>query len=73
LTKIAAEPLKNWALETTRQSQLLAEQTTKVDAGLASAIDKLAPFVKDIGEGADEIAESVEDLKKVFALRVSAR
>jgi hypothetical protein len=44
-----------------------------VDAGLASAIDKLAPFVKDIGEGADEIAESVEDLKKVFALRVSAR
>jgi methyl-accepting chemotaxis protein len=61
------------AAETTKQSQILADQTTKIDAGLASAIDKLTPFVKDIGEGAGEIAESVEDLKKVFALRVSAR
>ena len=52
---------------------ILADQTTKVDAGLARAIDKLAPFVKDIGEGAGELAESVEDLKNVFMVRVGAR
>ena len=32
------------AAETTKQLQILAEQTTKIDAGLASAIDKLAPI-----------------------------
>ena len=61
------------AAETTKQSMILADQTTKIDAGLARAIDKLAPFVKDIGEGAGELAESVEDLKNVFMVRVGAR
>jgi methyl-accepting chemotaxis protein len=66
------------ATETTKQSQILADQTTEIDAGLASAIDKLVPFVKDIGDGAGELAESVEDLKtiladKVVALRAGAR
>jgi hypothetical protein len=54
------------AQETTKQSQLLAEQTIRIDRGLAGAVDKLAGPVQGIGDGAQELSETVGELKKLF-------
>ncbi len=54
------------AQETTKQSQLLAEQTMRIDKGLAGAVDKLAGPVQGIGDGAQELSETVGELKKLF-------
>jgi DNA-binding ferritin-like protein (Dps family) len=54
------------AQETTKQSQLLAEQTLQIDKGLAGAVDKLAGPVQGIGDGAQELSETVGELKKLF-------
>jgi len=54
------------AQETTKQSQLLAEQTIRIDKGLAGAVDKLAGPVQGIGDGAQELSETVGELKKLF-------
>jgi 3',5'-cyclic AMP phosphodiesterase CpdA len=54
------------AQETTKQLQLLAEQTIRIDKGLAGAVDKLAGPVQGIGDGAQELSESVGELKKLF-------
>ncbi len=54
------------AQETTKQSQLLAEQTLRIDRGLAGAVDKLAGPVQGIGDGAQELSETVGELKKLF-------
>jgi gas vesicle protein len=53
--------------ETRKQADLLATQTTKVDTGLASALDRLQPFVKELGDGASDLAEAVEDLAKTLS------
>ncbi len=52
--------------ETTKQSQLLAEQTIRIDRGLAGAVDRLAGPVQGIGDGAQELSETVGELKKLF-------
>lgn len=57
------------ALETRKQSQLLADQTTRIDAGLAKAVDTLSAQVRAIGSGAEDLAEAVEDLGRVLAGR----
>lgn len=57
------------ALETRKQSQLLADQTTRIDAGLAKAVDTLSAQVRAIGAGAEDLAEAVEDLGRVLAAR----
>jgi DNA-binding ferritin-like protein (Dps family) len=54
------------AQETTKQSQLLAEQTIRIDKGLAGAVDKLAGPVQGIGDGAQELSETIGELKKLF-------
>ncbi len=59
--KLSAESLK--------QAQLLADQTTRIDKGLSGAIDKLAPFVKDLGEGAGDLADAVGELKTTLSSR----
>lgn len=57
------------ATESFKQSQLLAEQSARIDKGLAGALDRLAPFVRDLGEGAGDLAEAVEELKATLAGR----
>lgn len=54
------------AQETTKQLQVLAEQTIRIDKGLAGAVDKLAGPVQGIGDGAQELSETVGELKKLF-------
>lgn len=51
------------ALETTKQSQLLAERTNQIDKGLASAVDKLAQFVHNIEENTSELADTLSQFK----------
>ncbi len=51
------------ALETTKQSQLLADRTNQIDKGLASAVDKLAQFVQNIDENTSELADTFSKLK----------
>lgn len=55
------------ATESLKQSELLAKQTTKIDQGLASAIDRLQPFIKELGDGASDLAEAVEDIKTTLS------
>jgi uncharacterized protein YukE len=65
------QAFKKLAEETTKQQQLLEGQSSKIDKGLADAIDKLAPFVSGLSTGAEELVDAVEDLKK--ALGANAR
>jgi len=61
------------ATESRKQSQLLAEQTVRIDAGLAKAVDALSAHVRSIGSGAEDLAEAVEDLGRVLATRGAER
>ncbi|MBV1700627.1 MAG: anti-phage defense protein ZorA [Hyphomicrobiales bacterium] len=51
------------ATETTKQAQILADQSIKIDKGLSEAIDKLSPFVSELSGGAGELVEAVQELK----------
>jgi hypothetical protein len=55
------------ATESLKQADLLAAQTIKIDHGLASAIDKLQPFVRELGDGASDLAEAVEGIKTTLS------
>ena len=57
------------ATESLKQSKLLADQTVRVDAGLAKAVDTLSAHVRSIGSGAEDLAEAVEDLGRVLGAR----
>ena len=57
------------ATETTKQGQILADQSTRIDKGLSEAIDKLSPFVSGLHEGAEELVDAVADLKKALSGR----
>lgn len=59
------------ASETKAQSQLLAEQSAKIDSGLATAIDKLSPFLQELGDGAGDLAEAVDELKALLTKAVA--
>ena len=61
------------AEETTKQSQILADRTAQIDKALAEAIDRLGPAIGEVGEGAGELAESVEALQKLMAQRPTLR
>ncbi len=53
--------------ETQKQMELLSKHTINIDKGLAMSVDKLAPFVDDLGSGAEELRDAVEDLKSILA------
>lgn len=61
------------AEETTKQSQILADRTSQIDGKLAEAVDRLGASISEIGEGAGELAESVEALQKLMAQRSTLR
>ena len=54
------------ATETRKQSQILADQTGRIDAGLAKAVDTLSGHVRAIGDGAEDLAEAVEELGRAL-------
>lgn len=54
------------AAETRKQSQILADQTGRIDAGLAKAVDTLSGHVRAIGDGAEDLAEAVEELGRAL-------
>lgn len=56
---------------TVRQGQLLSDYAKAVDAGLASAVQKLTPLISSLDENTGSLSDSVEDLKTVFT-RVAA-
>lgn len=60
------------ASESRKQAQLMAEQTTRIDAGLAKAVDTLSAHVRAIGSGAEDLAAAVEDLGRMLAARGAA-
>ncbi len=52
--------------ETTRQAQMLAEQSGRIDAGMAKAIDHLSGYVSELEGNSGEIAESLAELNKML-------
>lgn len=57
------------ATETRNQAELLMNHSVAIDKGLAASVDKLAPFVKELGDGAHDLQDAVDDLKATLARR----
>jgi ABC-type transporter Mla subunit MlaD len=51
---------------TVRQGQILSEYAQAVDAGLASAVQKLNPIISSLEENTGSLSDSVGDLKMTF-------
>lgn len=66
-----AKAYQNLHDATVRQGQMLSEYAKTVDAGLASAVQKLSPLISSLDENTGSLSDSVEDLKTVFT-RVAA-
>lgn len=59
------------AMETRKQAELLQDHTKKIDMALAGAVDRLAPFVKELGDGAHDLQDAVDDLKTTLMTRTA--
>jgi rubrerythrin len=59
------------AMETRKQAELLQDHTKKIDTALAGAVDRLAPFVKELGDGAQDLQEAVDELKTTLTSRAA--
>jgi hypothetical protein len=59
------------AMETRKQAELLQDHTKKIDTALAGAVDRLAPFVKELGDGAQDLQDAVDELKTTLTSRAA--
>lgn len=54
-----------------QQGRTLADYAVKVDQGFANAVQKLNPLLSGLGEGVQDLGDTVEKLKRALATRTS--
>lgn len=58
-------------METRKQMELLENHSALIDKGLAASVDKLAHFLHELGDGAEQLQEAVDDLKTTITSRAA--
>ncbi len=59
------------AMETRKQMELLENHSALIDKGLAASVDKLAHFLHELGDGAEQLQDAVDDLKITITSRAA--
>lgn len=59
------------AMETRKQMELLENHSALIDKGLAASVDKLAHFLHELGDGAEQLQEAVDELKTTITSRAA--